>query len=101
MRPLVSDPNSKNTQSISRNHVIEVSKCKMSLIFYNLCYFPSGLISHREPHSYNTRTFHSLSLLQPFAHSNYYLHSFVPKTIGDWNSDFLLVILQTRSTKGM
>ena len=48
--------------------------------------FPSGLISHREPHSYNTRTFHSLSLLQPFTHFNYYFHSFVPKTIADWNS---------------
>ena len=55
-------------------------------IINDLCYFPSGLISHREPHSYNTRTFHSLSLLQPFTHSNYYLHSFVPKTIADWNS---------------
>ena len=55
-------------------------------IINDLCYFPSGLISHREPHSYNTRTFHSLSLLQPFTHSKYYLHSFVPKTIADWNS---------------
>ena len=55
-------------------------------IINDLCYFPSCLISHREPHSYNTRTFHSLSLLQPFTHFNYYFHSFVPKTIADWNS---------------
>ena len=55
-------------------------------IMNDLCYFPSGLISYRESHSYSTRTFHSLSLLQPFAHSNYYLHSFVPETIADWNS---------------
>ena len=32
IRPLVSDPNSKDTQSISRNHVIEVSKSKMVTI---------------------------------------------------------------------
>lgn len=32
IRPLVSDPNSKNTQSISRNHVIEVSNSKMVTI---------------------------------------------------------------------
>lgn len=32
IRPLVSDPNSKDTQSISRNHVIEVSHGKMVTI---------------------------------------------------------------------
>lgn len=32
IRPLVSDPNKKNTQAISRNHVIDVSKGKMVTI---------------------------------------------------------------------
>lgn len=39
IRPLVSDPNSKDTQSISRNHVIEVSHSKMVTIAGGkLCY---------------------------------------------------------------
>ena len=32
IRPLVSDPNKKNTQAISRNHVIDVSPGKMVTI---------------------------------------------------------------------
>lgn len=40
IRPLVSDPNSKDTQSISRNHVIEVSHSKMVTIAGGkLCYY--------------------------------------------------------------
>ena len=54
-------------------------------IVYNLCYFPEGLVTVRECPRYNTRTTHSLTLHQPFAHTSNYFNSFLPHTVSLWN----------------
>ena len=57
-------------------------------IVHNLCFFLQGVILPREqtPLVSSNQTTHSLSLVQPFAHTNSYLYSFVPHTISYWNS---------------
>ena len=65
---------------------LDLSVSHLYKIVNNLCYFPSGLIQFRPHHVYNTRSSHFPILLQPFAHTNYYLKSFIPNTISLWNS---------------
>ena len=57
-------------------------------IIHNLCFSPQGVIVPREqtPLASSTQSAHSLSLVQPYAHTNSYLYSFVPHTISCWNS---------------
>ena len=54
-------------------------------IVHNLCFFPEGLVATRECPHYNIRTTHSLTLHQPFAHTNNYLNSFLPHSVSIWN----------------
>ena len=60
---------------------LDLSVSHLYKIVNNLCYFPSGLIQFRPHHVYNTCSSHSPILLQPFAHTTYYLKSFIPNTI--------------------
>ena len=55
---------------------IELQLSHLFKIVHNLCYFPEGLVTVRERFHYNTRTTHSLTLHQPFAHTNNYLSSY-------------------------
>ena len=53
-------------------------------IIYNLCYFPDHILEERQAHCERLRR--SLTLFQPFAHSNAFLNSFVPSSIHAWNN---------------
>ena len=64
---------------------IELQLSHLFKIVHNLCYFPEGLVTVRECSHYNTRTTHSLTLHQPFAHTNNYLNSFLPRTVSFWD----------------
>ena len=60
---------------------IELQLSHLFKIVHNLCYFPEGLVTVRECSHYNTCTTHSLTLHQPFAHTNNYLNSFLPRIL--------------------
>ena len=64
---------------------IELQLSHLFKVVHNLCYFPEGLVTVRECSHYNIRTTHSLTLNQPFAHTNNYLNSFLPRTVSFWN----------------
>ena len=49
-------------------------------------FFLNGLVTFRGPTHHNFRSFHPLSLEQPFARTNKLLFSFIPNTISVWNS---------------
>ena len=85
--------NYQELQSIIKIPTLERRRLELKLghlfkIIHNLCYFPEGVFCYREqtPLVTSTRSAHSLSLVQPFAHTNSYLYSFVPHTISCWNS---------------
>ena len=54
--------------------------CTMFKILHDLISFPSSIFVHR-PSRYRPNMY-----FQPFAHTNCFLHSFVPNTISSWNS---------------
>ena len=55
--------------------------CLLYKIIYGLCYFDVNcVLTPISPHSYHSS--HHLTLLHPFSHTNSYMHSFVPATIG-------------------
>ena len=63
---------------------LQSSLCMMYKIVDNLCYFPSNIITPRP--NVSKRTDRQLLLHQPFARTNAYLYSFVPRTVNIWNS---------------
>ena len=54
--------------------------CNMYKIVNNLISFPPSIFVPR--HS----SHHANTYVQPFAHSNAFLHSYVPSTVSSWNS---------------
>ena len=53
--------------------------CTMFRIVHNLISFPSSIFVPRPSRCWSNVFF------QPFAHTNWFLHSFVPSTISSWN----------------
>ena len=85
--------NYQELQSIIKIPTLERRRLELKLghlfkIIHNLCFFPEGVFCYREqtPLVTSTRSAHSLTLVQLFAHTNSYLYSFVPHTISCWNS---------------
>ena len=83
---------SRYSENLQQTALPELSSRRSYLslsYFYNLINghfeFPDIPARVREP-AYNTRSSHASVYVQPFAHSNYYLYSFFPKTISLWNS---------------
>ena len=56
--------------------------CYVYKIVHGLLYFPPDVVVPSSALSHNPR---SHLLYQPFAHSNSYLHSFIPNSISNWN----------------
>jgi len=73
---LLSNFSVPNLQSRQLHHKL----CTMFKIIHNLISFPSSVFVPR-PSRCRSNVF-----FQPFAHSNCFLHSFVPCTISSWNS---------------
>ena len=63
---------------------LQSSLCMMYKIVHNLCYFPSNIITPRP--NVSKRTDRQLLLHQPFARTNAFMYSFVPRTVNIWNS---------------
>ena len=55
----------------------------LCMIFHHLCYFTPNIICQRY---INQRTNNHSLLHQPFARTNAFFHSFVPRTINIWNT---------------
>ena len=56
--------------------------CYVYKIVHGLLYFPPDVVVPSSALSHNPR---SHLLYQPFAHTNSYLHSFIPNSISNWN----------------
>jgi len=63
---------------------LQSSLCMLHKIDHNLCYFPSHIITPRPNVSQSTDR--RLLLHQPFACTNTFMHSFVPRSVRVWNS---------------
>ena len=57
--------------------------CYVYKIVHGLLYFPLDVVAPSSALSHNPR---SHLLYQPFAHTNSYLHSFIPNSISNWNA---------------
>ena len=57
--------------------------CYVYKIVHGLLYFPPDVVVPSSALSHNPR---SHLLYQPFAHTNSYLHSFIPNSISNWNT---------------
>ena len=66
------------------NRRLHLKLTQVYKIIYRLCYFPDHIFEERQAHS--ERLKRSLTLYQPFAHSNAFLNSFVPSGVRAWNS---------------
>lgn len=56
--------------------------------FYNFVHghsVPPFAINYRPSIDYSIRSHHNMTILQPYAHTNQYLHSFLPSTVSLWN----------------
>ena len=56
--------------------------CYVYKIVHGLLYFPPDVVVPSSALSHNP---HSHLLYQPFAHTNSYLHSFIPNSVSNWN----------------
>ena len=63
---------------------LQSSLCMLYKIVHNLCYFPSHIITPRS--NVSQRTDRRLLLHQPFARTNTFMYSFVPRSVRVWNS---------------
>ena len=57
--------------------------CYVYKIVHGLLYFPPDVVVTSSALTHNPR---SHLLYQPFAHTNSYLHSFIPNSISNWNT---------------
>lgn len=60
------------------------SMCTLYKIVHGLCFFPPDIVLHG--HNYSQRTNRELFLHQPFARTNAFYNSFVPRATNIWNS---------------
>lgn len=63
---------------------LQLKLCQLYKIIHGLSYFPDDIFIPRQ--NFSNRSSNNKSLLQPFAHTNAFLFSFVPHTIRTWNS---------------
>ena len=71
--------------------------CHIYKIIYNLCHFPSNVISLSTNRSHRSHSF------QPFARTNSYYNSFLPHAIFHWNSlpNPVVCAISIREFKGL
>ena len=65
------------------DHRNYLSLCTMYKVVSELVYFPHDVFV---PRTTTLRSSYKLLYHQPFAHTNAFLHSFVPKTCSAWNN---------------
>ena len=66
------------------SHRLHMKHSQMYRIVHGLCYFLEGIVQLRQ--SQSERRQRSLTLYQPFAHTNAFLMSYIPNSISAWNS---------------
>jgi len=74
-----------NLPSMSERR-LHLDLCTMFKIVHGFFYFPSGIVSELQSCRITRNTGRPHLLHRPFAHSSYFYHSFVPRTVYSWNN---------------